>query len=100
MTIYQEYEQNPTGFSGNTSSANGANLVVIQGDDVGIQVHDGNPADFAALVTELQNAGMQITTADAAYGTVVGLLPIAQLPTVGGLSQAPSVTALMQPILN
>jgi hypothetical protein len=98
--IYEEYEQDPSGFTGPMSSANGANLVVIQGDDVGIQVHDGNPADFPTLVTELQNAGMQITAASATYGTVVGLLPIAQLPTVGGLPQDPSVAALMQPMPN
>jgi hypothetical protein len=98
--IYSEFEQDPTGFSGPTTSANGANLVVIQGDNVGIQVHDGNPADFNTLVTELQSMGMQITTSDATYGTVVGMLPIAQLPAVATLSQTPSVTPLMQPITN
>jgi hypothetical protein len=98
-TIYQAYEQDPTGFTGVTSSTDGANLVVIQGDNVGIQVHDGNPADFNTLVTELQNAGMQITVADATHGLVVGMLPVAQLPTVAGLPQVPSVAALMYPIV-
>ena len=38
-----------------------ASLVVIQGSNVGIQVHDNNPADFDHLLTELTNAGLRVT---------------------------------------
>jgi len=43
---------------------------------------------------------MQISVADAAHGTVVGMVSIAQLPVIAGLPQAPSVAALMQPIMH
>jgi hypothetical protein len=98
--IYNAYTQNPSDFLADLPSTNGANRVVIQGTNVGIQVSDNNPADFNTLVSQLQAAGMQITTSSAAYGMVVGMLPIAQLPAVAGLSEAPSVTALYQPSLS
>lgn len=97
--IYNAYEQDPNGFPADIPATDGANRVIVQGDNVGIQVQDGNPADFATLVADLQSAGMQIQTSSAAYGIVVGMLPIAQLPTVGQLPDAPSVTAEMQPLL-
>jgi hypothetical protein len=96
--IYAAFQQDPSDFPANLPTTNEANLVVIQGDNVGIQVHDGNPSDFNTLVTELQNAGMQITTSSATYGVVVGMLPIAELPNVAALPQTPSMTALMQPV--
>ncbi len=61
--IYDAYEQDPGGFPADLPATNGANLVVIQGTSVGIQVHDNNPAEFATLLTDLQNAGMQVTIA-------------------------------------
>jgi len=94
--IYDAYQQDPSGFPAHLPSTDGASKVVIQGSNVGIQVHDNNPADFAALVSDLQSAGMQIQTTSALYGTVVGMLPIAQLPAVAELSEAPSVTPLFQ----
>jgi hypothetical protein len=94
--IYDAYVQNPGDFPANLPATDGANLVVIQGSNVGIQVHDSNPADFATLVSDLQGAGMQIQSTSASYGTVVGMVPIAQLPAVAGLSEAPSVTPLFQ----
>ncbi len=98
--IYAEYAADPSGFTGVTTTANGASLVVVQGDNVGIQVRDGNVADFSTLVTELQNSGMQITNSDATDGLIVGMLPISQLPTVAMLPQTPSVTPMLQPNLN
>ncbi len=97
--IYNAYEQDPNGFPADIPATDGASRVIVQGDNVGIQVQDMRPADFATLVADLQNAGMQIQTSSAAYGIVVGMLPIAQLPTVGQLPDAPSVTAEMQPLL-
>ena len=96
--IYDAYIANPSNF--NVPTTNGANHVVIQGTSVGIQVHDNNPSDFNNLVSELQADGMQITSSSAANGLVVGMLPIAQLPAVAGLPEAPSVTPLYHPTMN
>jgi hypothetical protein len=95
--IYAAYEQNPSDFPANLPATNGANLVVIQGSDVGIQVHVSNPADFGTLMSDLQNAGMQIQNSSASLGMVVGMVPISQLPAIAGLSEAPSVTPLFRP---
>jgi len=97
--IYNAYTQDPSSFPANIASLDGASMVVIQGSNVGIQVHDGNPADFNGLLTELQNDGLQVTISSAQYGMIVGLLPIAQLPTVASLSQAPSITPELNPVL-
>jgi hypothetical protein len=98
--IYSAYEQNPGGFPANVPTTDGANMVVIQGTSVGIQVQDSNPAQFDTLLTDLQNAGMQVTLSSAQYGTVVGMLPISQLPAVGQLPEVTSVTPLFRPTLN
>jgi hypothetical protein len=98
--IYNAYEQDPSAFPASLPTTDAANTVQIQGTNVGIQVHDGNPADFSTLVSALQSAGMQITISSAQYGTAVGFLPIAQLPTVAALSDAPSVTPLFQAIMH
>jgi hypothetical protein len=95
--IYNAYEQDPSSFPANLPSTDGALKVIIQGSNVGIQVQDSNPADFAAMLSSLQSDGMQIQTSSAAYGMVVGMLPIAELPAVAQLTDAPSVTPLMQP---
>jgi len=97
--IYNAYVTNPGGFPANVTSTDGANLVVIQGSNVGIQVHDGDPADFNGLLTELQSAGMQVTVSSAQSGTIVGMLPIAQLPAVATLHQTPSITPEFHPSL-
>jgi hypothetical protein len=97
--MYGAYVQDPSHYPANLPQTNGANLVVIQGTNVGIQVHDNNPADFNTLVTELQAAGMQITSSSATYGLVVGMVPITQLPAVAAIPGAPSVTPMFQPIL-
>jgi hypothetical protein len=98
--IYDAYEQNPGGFPASLAGTGAASLVVIQGSNVGIQVHDNNPADFDLLLTELQNAGLQVTSSSATYGTIVGMLPISQLPAVAALSEAPGVTPLFRPLAN
>jgi hypothetical protein len=61
-------------------------------------VHDSNPADFDLLLTELQNDGMQVTSSSAYYGTIVGMLPISQLPAVAALTEAPSIAPQFQPM--
>jgi hypothetical protein len=99
--IYNAYEQDPSTFSpSSVPSTNGANLVQIQGTNVGIQVQDSNPANFNTLLANLQSAGMQVTLSSANYGMVVGFLPIAQLPTVAALADAPSITPVSQLLTN
>ncbi len=97
--IYAAYEADPSDFPADIPVTDGATLVQIQGTSVGITVKDSNPADFNTLVTALQSAGMQITDSSATYGLVEGFLPVAQLPTVAALSDAPSVAPLYQAIL-
>ena len=60
-------------------------------------MQDSNPADFNTFVATLQSAGMQITDSSAQYGVVDGFLPVAQLPSVASLSDAPAVMPLYQP---
>jgi len=73
-------------------------MVEIQGTNVGIYVHDGNPADFAALGSELQSLGMQITDSNATYGTYAGFLPIARLVAVAQLPQMLSLSPMLYPM--
>jgi hypothetical protein len=89
ISIFNQYEQDPTTFTG-VSSADGPNLIVV-GDEVGIQVHDSNPAEFQSLTAALTSAGMTFSSENATDGTVVGMLPIADLVTVAQFSQTISI---------
>ena len=88
VAIYNQYEQDPAAFTGSTSPTSG---VLVQGDQVGIQVHYSNPAEFQDLLTELTNAGMNITLSSPTYGLALGLLPISELLTVAQFSQNLSI---------
>jgi hypothetical protein len=100
ITIYEQYEQNPAGFNGVAASNDGANHVLVQGDEFGITVHDSNPNEFQSLVSELNQAGMTTTISSAADGLVIGMLPISDLLTVANFSPTLSITPEMTGSLN
>ena len=97
--IYNAYTQNPSEFPADIPSTNGANLVVMNGSSVGIQVFDDTPGDLSTLVSNLQSAGMQITDSSAIFGTAVGMVPVSDLPAVAALADVSSISPLMQPSL-
>jgi hypothetical protein len=87
QTLFQQFE------SGSISPAE-SNLLVISGSNVGVQIQDISGGDFNALVAELQSDGLQVISTDPTTDSVAGMLPIAQLPTIGQLPQGLSVTAM------
>ncbi len=95
LTVYEQYEQNPTGFTGVSSSSNGASSVLVQGDKFGIVVHDDNASEFQSLVSELEGAGMAISISSTAYGTVAGFLPISEMLAVANFSHTVSISQEM-----
>jgi hypothetical protein len=98
QTIYQEY-QSFLETGGDIFTSSQANLVVLNGTNVGVQVHF-NGGDFNAFIAQLQSEGLQVIAGDATYGEVDGMLPIAQLPTVATLSQTLSITPMYKPMLS
>ena len=66
---------------------------------MGVQVHGNGTGDFNALVTSLENMGMQVSATDPVTQTVVGMLPIADLPTAAQGLQTLSVTPQYLPTL-
>jgi hypothetical protein len=94
QTIYQEYENGTL-----PASTGQPGTVEIQGSSVGVEFHDSNPADFSAMVTQVENLGLQVTDVDSTYDTVTGFLPIAQLPAVAQLSTTVAVLPLLYPQL-
>jgi hypothetical protein len=101
MVIYEQYEQNPSTFTGATSSTNGANLVPVQGDKFGITVHDSNTIEFQSLSAELAHAGLTAPpgsmspVSNAMDGTITGMLPIAELLTIADFSDTVSINPEM-----
>jgi len=91
-TIYQQYLQFVNSGGTGSFSSSLSNLIEIQGTSVGVQVHGNGTGDFNAMVSALESAGMQITATDAVTQTVVGMLPIADLPTAAQGLQTLSVT--------
>lgn len=99
QSLYAQYETYESSGGAVPFSPTGANLLVINGTDVGIQVKDTSTGDFSTLIAELQGVGMQIRNSSSTYGLVEGMLPIAQLPTVAQLPQTLSVAPMSNPIL-
>jgi hypothetical protein len=95
--IYQEYQdflKNPTG----TFTSSFSSTVLIQGTNVGVDVHGNGSGDFNALVATLQGLGMQVTATDPVTQTVEGMVPIAQLPAVAQEAQTKSLSPIFVPV--
>jgi hypothetical protein len=92
-TIYEEYQSGdmplPTPRPGQ---------VEIQGSRVGIEIHDSSPGDFNTVVADAESLGLQVTDLSEAYDTVVGFLPIAQLPALAQLPTSSAVAPLLYPM--
>jgi hypothetical protein len=93
-TIYQQYLQFLNSGGSGSFSSSLSNLIQIQGTNVGVEVHGKGTGDFNALVSSLESMGMQISATDAVTQTVVGMLPITDLPAAALGLQTLSVTPL------
>jgi hypothetical protein len=93
-TVYEEY------LNGDLPTTASPGQVEIQGTNVGIEIRSSSPSNFSATVAAAESLGLQVTTVSDAYDTVVGFLPIAQLPAAAQLSGAPSITPLLYPTSN
>ncbi len=56
------------------------------------------PGNFSQFLTQLTDAGMQITDSSAAYDLVEGYVPINELPTIAELPQTWSGQIAITPI--
>jgi hypothetical protein len=93
--LYQQFQAT----SGDTFKVVGLNFLIVNGTNVGVQVHGNGTGDFNALVATLQSDGMQVVDTDATSQLVEGMLPIAQLPTVAVLPQTLSITPMYKPMV-
>ena len=93
-TVYQELQ------NGDLPTTNEPGQVEIQGNNVGIQIHSSDPTDFASMVANAENLGLQVTIESDSFDIVVGFLPIANLPAIAQLSGSPSITPVLTPQLN
>jgi hypothetical protein len=66
--------------------------VEIQGNNVGIQIHGSDPGTFASMVANAERMGLQVTIVADSFDSVVGFLPIANLPAIAQLPGSPSIT--------
>jgi len=96
QSLYQQFVN--SGSSGDFTPT-GLPGIVISGSNVGINVHTSDPANFNAILAQLQSDGMQVTNSSPTYGLIEGMLPIAQLPTVAQISSDLSITAQVHPTL-
>ena len=92
--VYEEY------LNGDLPSTRQPGTVEIQGTTVGIEIHDSNPSDFAAMVAQAQSLGLQVNDNSATYDIVDGFLPISALPSLAQLPASASVTPLLYPSTN
>jgi len=96
ISIYEEYQQQG---AGTTFTSSQAGFVLIQGTNVGVDIQSAG-GDFNAFVSQLTKLGMQVRATDAAHGTVEGLLPIAQIPTVAQNPDTLDMSPISRPQLS
>jgi hypothetical protein len=96
QSLYAQYEDFESSGGSGTFSPTGVNGLVINGTDVGINVHTNGASDFNTVLTQLQSAGLQVTEDSATYGLIDGMVPIAQLAAVAQISSGLSVTPMFQ----
>jgi hypothetical protein len=92
--VYQEFQ------NGDLPTTNEPGQVEIQGNNVGIQIYSSDPTDFAFMVANAEDLGLQVTIESDSFDIVVGFLPIANLPAIAQLSGSPSITPVLTPQLN
>lgn len=92
--VYEEYE------NGTLPTTRQPGTVEIQGTTVGIEIHDSNPSDFAAMVAQAQSLGLQVIDNSSTYDIVDGFLPISALPSLAQLPTSASVTPMLYPSTN
>jgi hypothetical protein len=90
ITIYEEFEQQG---GSPTFSSSESGRVLIKGANVGVDI-TSNGGAFDVFVSNLEHLGMQVTASSATSGTVEGLLPISQLPTVAQNPQTLSLSPI------
>ncbi len=90
LALYNQYEANPSDFTGTTTYTN-ADGLTINGDTVGISVHDSSMADFPNALSGLNTLGLTNSDPSPAYDLVVGMLPISELVAAARLSPTLSV---------
>ncbi len=99
QSLYSQYEAYESSGGSGTFSPTGVNGLVINGTDVGINVHTNDSADYNTVLAQLQSDGLQVTDDSATYGVIGGMVPIADLPAVAQISAGVSVAPMVQPSL-
>lgn len=89
--LYAQYRAFLSAGASGTFVATRVGGAVINGTSVGIKVRTAGPANFKSTLAQLQGAGLQVTQVSGTKGTIVGMLPIGQLPAVAKLPSAVSV---------
>jgi len=76
----------------------GPGSVIVEGSNVGVNVHGNGQGDFSDFVSALEGLGMQVVSANSVIWSVEGMLPIDQLPAAAQTPQTLSITARTQPL--
>ena len=99
QSLYEQYEAYVSSGGSGSFSPTGIYGLVIDGTNVGINIHTSDSADFNTVLAQLQSDGLQVTQDSAAYGLIDGMVSIGQLPVIARASAGLSVTPMFQPTL-
>jgi hypothetical protein len=91
--IYEEYENGTL-----PTTQSGPGQIEIQGSNVGVMMKVNIPDDFATDVADAQALGMQVNATSTSTDIFAGLLPIAELPAVAQLPDAPVIVPIYVPM--
>jgi hypothetical protein len=95
VTVYEEFLNGDL-----PTTRNQPGEPVIQGTNVEIQIHTTNPSEYDSTEAAAVSLGMQVTMTDPGYDVMVGFVPIAQLPAIGAIAGAPSISPITYPQLH
>ena len=97
QSVYSQYETYVSTGDTGPFTPTGVNGLMINGTDVGVNVHTTSAASFETILANLESDGLQVTQSSATYGLIQGMLPIGQLPIIANISPTLSITAIVNP---
>jgi len=99
QSLYSQYQDFKSSGGSGTFSPTGVNGIVIDGTNVGINIHTNDSASFDALLAQLKDAGVQVSSESASHGIIDGMVPIDKLPAIAQISSTLSVTPMFRPVM-
>jgi hypothetical protein len=97
-TIYTQYINFETAGGTGTFTSSLSSRYYLSGTSVGVSIRLSSSGNFSTLVSQLEEAGLQVSATSTQNLLVEGYLPIAELPVIANDAYVVGLSALSKPV--